>query len=61
MNDNPLKDLEPDSQVPAYLKKVLVSEIDLIRDAMQIVELFTNGLLATAIQCLPDNPDTQNI
>lgn len=61
MNENPLKDLETDAQVPAYLKRALVSEIDLIRDAMQIVELFTDGLLATAIRCLPENTDTSNI
>lgn len=61
MSDNPLKDLEPDAQVPAYLKRALVSEIDLIRDAMQIVELFTDGLLSTAIRCLPDNTDIPNM
>lgn len=61
MNDSPLKDLETDAHVPAYLKKALVSEIDMIRDTMQIVELFTDGLLTTAIWCLPENTDTSNI
>ncbi len=59
MNENPFKDLESDAHVPAYLKTALVSEIDFIRDTMQIVELFTDGLIGTMIRCLPETPDPQ--
>ena len=54
MNNDVFKELEPDAEVPAYLKNALVSEIDLIRDTMQIVELFTDGLFSTALLCISD-------
>jgi len=51
MNNDVFKELEPDAEVPAYLKNALISEIDLIRDTIQIVELFTDSLLSTALLC----------
>ncbi|GAB2782958.1 hypothetical protein GCM10027275_28520 [Rhabdobacter roseus] len=42
-------DLEPDAHVPAHLQKVLLSEIDFIRDSMQVVALFTSVFLDTAL------------
>lgn len=54
MNNDVFKELEPDAEVPAYLKNALVSEIDLIRDTMHIVELFTDSLFSTALLCISD-------
>ncbi len=54
MKNNVFEELEPDAEVPAYLKNALVSEIDLIRDTMQIVELFTDSLFSTALLCMSD-------
>lgn len=39
------KELEPDSQVPDYLKHALVAEVDTIRNTMQIVTHFTEHFL----------------
>jgi hypothetical protein len=40
------KDLEPDDEVPEYLKHALVAEVDTIRNTMQIVTLFTEHFLS---------------
>ncbi|GHB71372.1 hypothetical protein [Persicitalea jodogahamensis] len=55
MNNDIFKELEPNAEVPAYLKNALVSEIDLIRDTIQIVELFTESLFSTALLCVSDS------
>ncbi len=54
MTNDIFKELEPDAEVPAYLKNALVSEIDIIRDTMHIVELFTDNLFNTALMCVSD-------
>ncbi len=47
MNDkNPFKDMEPDASCPPYLKDELVSEIDLIRNALQVVEVYGYDIFA---------------
>ena len=51
MNNDVFKGLEPDAEVPEYLKNALISEIDLVRDTIQIVELFTDSLFSTALLC----------
>lgn len=43
------KELEPNDRVPPYLKEALVSEIDFIRDALQFVTHFTDGLFSTVL------------
>ncbi len=40
------KDLESEAQVPEYLKAALVSEVDTIRDVMQVVTHFTEHFLS---------------
>lgn len=47
--ENPFKTIEPDALCPPHLKQELVSEIDLIRDALQVVELYSGDLFATVI------------
>lgn len=49
MVNEAFKELETDAQVPAYLKEALVSEIDFIRDTLQFVTHFTDGLFKTAL------------
>ncbi|GAA4468093.1 hypothetical protein GCM10023189_52800 [Nibrella saemangeumensis] len=46
--ENPFKQLEPDASCPAHLKTELVSEIDLIRNALQVVVLYTGSLFDVA-------------
>lgn len=59
MNNDVFKGLEPDEQVPNYLKHALVSEIDFIRDAIQVVTLYTNGLFSTALMCLSEASESK--
>jgi hypothetical protein len=40
------KELEPNNEVPEYLKHALVAEVDTIRNTMQVVSLFTEHLLS---------------
>lgn len=44
-NENPFKLIETDAQVPKYLKKALISEIDTIRNASSLVELFVGNFV----------------
>lgn len=47
-----LKDLEPTDEVPAYLKRALVSEVNTIRDTMNVVEHFTEHFLSALVVSL---------
>ena len=42
---NPFKQLESDAVCPPYLKTELVSEIDLIRDTVTVIDLYVGNLL----------------
>jgi hypothetical protein len=44
-NENPFKLIEPDGQVPEHLKKALISEIDTIRNASSLLELFVGNFV----------------
>lgn len=55
--------MEPDEDAPEYLRKALVSEIDLIRDSMSVISLFTSHFFDTALMAFanfdrnaPDSP-----
>ena len=52
---NPFKELEPDDVCPPHLKAELVSEIDLIRNAITIIELYVGDLFGLASVLV--NPD----
>lgn len=39
--------IQSDEQVPEHLKEALVSEIDMIRDTMEVISLFTETLFST--------------
>lgn len=45
--ENPFKVIEPADVCPPNVKAELVSEIDLIRNALQVVELYSSDLFAT--------------
>lgn len=47
-----MKQLEVDGVVPEYLKTSLVSEIDLIKDTLQVVALFGGGFFETALKAI---------
>lgn len=52
--------LQTDETVPEYLKEALISEIDTIRDTMDIVTLFTETLFASVISLTNSENDTQD-
>jgi hypothetical protein len=43
--ENPFKLIESNGQVPEHLKKALVSEIDTIRNAFTLIELFVGNFI----------------
>ena len=51
------KELESDAEVPQYLKTALVSEVDTIRNSMQVVSHFTEYLLKTMSVCISFDND----
>ena len=58
--ENPFKLLESDAQVPEHLKKALVSEIDTIRNATSLIELFVGNFInAVTASFSAGNENTQ--
>jgi hypothetical protein len=53
------KALESDTEVPTYLKTALVSEMDMIRNSMQIVTHFTEHFLtaSTLVMAMLDDEE----
>lgn len=45
--ENPFKLIEPTGDCPPHLKEQIVSEIDLIRNALKIVELYSGDLFGS--------------
>ncbi|QJD78609.1 hypothetical protein [Spirosoma rhododendri] len=39
-NTNPFKDLEPDVHCPPELKREIFAELDMVRNALQVVEVY---------------------
>lgn len=54
------KELEPDNEVPEYLKQALVSEVDTIRNTMHVVTLFTEHFLSAITIGLSFNENENN-
>lgn len=52
-------ELEPDDKVPEYLRHALVSEIDTIRDTLQVVSQFVDGFFRVALMSIPENNDDE--
>ena len=60
--ENPFKQIEPDAICPPHLQEQIVSEIDVIRNTLRVVELYTGDLfgalsamLASSAAVLPPN------
>ncbi len=47
-----IRQLEAEGTVPEYLKTSLVSEIDLIKDALQVVSLFGGVFFVAALKAV---------
>ena len=45
---NPFKELEPDVVCPPHIKTAIVSEIDLIRNTIMIIDLYVGDLFNVA-------------
>ena len=43
---NPFKEMEPDEPCPPNLKGEIISEIDLIRNALQVVEVYAYDIFS---------------
>lgn len=60
---NPFRELESDATCPPHLKTELVSEIDLIRNVITVIDLYIGDLfgVASALVSLPrQTPDNPN-
>lgn len=59
---NPFKEMEPDVSCPPNLKGEIISEIDLIRNSLQVVEMYAYDIFSVLILFLngltpnDDNP-----
>ena len=56
---NPFKELESDAICPPHLKAEIVSEIELIRNAVTLVDIYIGDLFALA-STLVNPPTTYN-
>ncbi len=54
MTDDTLQDFEDDAQAPAHLKGMITAEIDVIRDIMQIVQMFLGETMVTGVVLLQE-------
>lgn len=56
------KEIEPTDLCPPHIKKELISEIDSIRNGLQIVELYVGDFLSliSSLLSLPVNPPSSH-
>lgn len=56
------KEIEPTDLCPPHIKKELISEIDSIRNGLQIVELYVGDFLSliSSLLTLPVNPPSSH-
>ncbi len=59
METNPFKAIEPTDNCPPHMKEQIVSEIDTIRNAMTLVQLYVGELfgMASALINFPHQPE----
>lgn len=62
LSNNVFKEIESDVDAPETLRKAIVSEIDLMRDSMSVVTLFTSHFFNTVLMAFSsfDKNDTQS-
>lgn len=49
-----MEDFDEDATAPEHLKGMLTAEIDAIRDAMQIVQMFLGETMVAAVKLLQE-------
>jgi hypothetical protein len=55
--NNAFFDIDPEDKVPESLKKALVSEIDTIRNTMELITLYVGNFFnAAGVMATPDLP-----
>lgn len=54
MTDDTFQDFDDDAQAPAHLKGMITAEIDVIRDIMQIVQMFLGETMVTGVVLLQE-------
>ena len=47
MTDDTFQDFDDNAEAPAHLKGMITAEIDIIRDIMQVVQMFLGETLVT--------------
>jgi hypothetical protein len=59
--NNAFFNIDPDDKVPESLKKTLVSEIDTVRNAMELITLYVGNFFSTAgVMTTPELPKSKN-
>lgn len=58
--ENPFKLIEPEGECPPHLKKQIVSEIDLIRNALKVVELYSGDFFGSLSAMLSSTTKSDN-
>lgn len=56
--ENPFKLIEPDANCPPHLREQIISEIDMIRNALTVVELYTGDLFGALSAMLSNASET---
>ncbi|RFS15715.1 hypothetical protein [Emticicia sp. C21] len=54
MTDDTLPDFDDEAQAPAHLKGMITAEIDVIRDIMQVVQMFLGETMVTGVILLQE-------
>ena len=54
MTDETIQDFDDDAQAPAHLKGMITAEIDVIRDIMQVVQMFLGETMVTGVILLQE-------
>jgi hypothetical protein len=54
MTDDTFQDFDDDAQAPAHLKGMITAEIDVIRDIMQVVQMFLGETMVTGVIMLQE-------
>jgi len=54
MTDDTFQDFEEDAQAPAHLKGMITAEIDVIRDIMQVVQMFLGESMVSGVVLLQE-------
>ncbi|RYU95321.1 hypothetical protein [Emticicia agri] len=54
MTDDTFQDFDDDAQAPAHLKGMITAEIDIVRDIMQVVQMFLGETMVTGVVLLQE-------